>query len=157
MGKAIFTSKDIPVKLEGFECIDRVLEIDNTSFKINCVSLGNPHCVIIRESLSVEEIKKFGPKIETCPIFPNRVNVQFAKPVSENEVEILIWERGAGYTLASGSSSCAVASVMVKKGITARELRVKMPGGSLEISVLEDWNIKMKGPAVEIARGVLSF
>jgi diaminopimelate epimerase len=90
-------------------------------------------------------------------MFPNRINVQFAKVISPTEVEVLIWERGAGWTLASGSSSCAVASVMVKKGLTERKLNVKMPGWkSLQIEIDEVWNIKMTGEVREIASGILS-
>jgi diaminopimelate epimerase len=89
-------------------------------------------------------------------MFPNRINVQFAKVVSPNLVEVIIWERGAGWTLASGSSSCAVASVLVKKGLTDRKLTIKMPGGQLKIEIDEDWEIRMTGEVREIASGILS-
>jgi len=89
-------------------------------------------------------------------MFPNRINVQFAKIVSPNEVEVMIWERGAGWTLASGSSACAVAAVMVKKGLTERNLTIKMTGGSLKIEIDEAWNLKMTGEVKEIASGFLS-
>jgi diaminopimelate epimerase len=94
--------------------------------------------------------------IENHPMFPNRINVQFAKVLSPSLVEMLIWERGAGYTLASGSSSSAVASVMVKKGLTRQDVTVKMPGGSLQLNIDDGWNIKMTGEVKEIASGVLS-
>jgi diaminopimelate epimerase len=112
--------------------------------------------VVLKEELDENEIKLFGPRIENNPIFPNRINVQFAKIISPNEVEIIIWERGAGWTLASGSSSCAVASVMVKKGLTERNLTIKMPGGELKIEIDKDWEIKMTGDVREIANGFLS-
>ena len=95
-------------------------------YAINCVSVGNPHCVILKESLDRDEIKKYGSKIENYHMFPNRINVQFAKVINRNEVEILIWERGAGFTLASGSSSCAVASVLRKKGLVENEVTIIM-------------------------------
>ncbi|MCX7760677.1 MAG: diaminopimelate epimerase [Hydrogenothermaceae bacterium] len=156
MGKATFKSSEIPVNIEAEECLDIDLKVDDKTFKVNCVSVGNPHCVVIVDELNEEEIKKYGKVIENHPIFPNRTNVQFAKPISKDEVQILIWERGAGYTLASGSSSCAVASVMVKKGFTDRKVKVRMPGGELLIEVDEDFNIKMTGEVQEICKGVLS-
>ena len=156
MGKANFISSQIPVNCANEECMDETLTLEYKDYIINCVSVGNPHCVILKDELDEKEIKQFGTYIENHPMFPNRINVQFAKLISPTEVEVLIWERGAGWTLASGSSSCAVASVMVKKGLTERKLNVKMPGGSLQIEIDEAWNIKMTGEVREIASGTLS-
>lgn len=156
MGKAIFESGKIPVNCKNEECIDETLHLEYKDYLINCVSVGNPHCVVLKEDLDEKEIKLFGPQIENNPIFPNRINVQFAKVISPNEVEIIIWERGAGWTLASGSSSCAVASVMVKKGLTERNLTIKMPGGKLKIEIDKNWEIRMTGDVREIANGFLS-
>lgn len=156
MGKANFISSQIPVNCVNEECMDETLTLEYKDYIINCVSVGNPHCVILKDELNEKEILQFGKYIENHPMFPNRINVQFAKIVSPTEVEVLIWERGAGWTLASGSSSCAVASVMVKKGLTERKLNVKMPGGSLQIEIDEAWNIKMTGEVREIASGTLS-
>ncbi|MDP2337112.1 MAG: diaminopimelate epimerase [Bacteroidota bacterium] len=156
MGKAIFGCHQVPVNCDESECFDHPLNIIDETYLINCVSVGNPHCVILRDKLIKAEILKHGSEIENHPMFPNRINVQFAKVISRNEVEILIWERGAGYTLASGSSSCAVAAVMVKKGLTDRKLHLKMPGGTLQIEIDEAWNIRMEGEVKEIASGYLS-
>lgn len=156
MGKAIFNSQQIPVACDEKECFDHPLNIVDETYLINCVSVGNPHCVIVCTKLTKAEILKHGSEIENHPMFPNRINVQFAKVISRSEVEILIWERGAGYTLASGSSSCAVAAVMVKKGLTDRKLTLKMPGGTLQIEIDETWNIRMEGEVKEIASGYLS-
>jgi len=156
MGKAEFRSEKIPVECEKDECIAEKIKVNGREFEINCVSVGNPHCVIIVDELKEEDVKKYGSLIEKLPIFPNRVNVQFAKPISRSKVEIRIWERGTGYTLASGSSSCAVASVMVKKGLTDRDVTVVMPGGELKISIDENWNIRMTGEVQEICNGKLS-
>lgn len=156
MGKAIFESKNIPVNCESELCINETLHLEYKDYQINCVSVGNPHCVVLKEELDENEIKTFGSQIENHEMFPNRINVQFAKVVSPNEVEVIIWERGAGWTLASGSSSCAVASVLVKMGLTERDLSIKMPGGNLAISIDDDWNLKMTGEVREIASGVLS-
>jgi len=156
MGKANFNSHQVPVLCDETECLDHPLNIIDETYLINCVSVGNPHCVIVCSKLTKAEILKHGAEIENHPMFPNRINVQFAKVISRNEVEILIWERGAGYTLASGSSSCAVAAVMVKKGLTDRKMTLKMPGGSLQIEIDEAWNIRMEGEVKEIASGYLS-
>lgn len=156
MGKAVFSSHSVPVMCDEAECFDHPLNIIDETYLVNCVSVGNPHCVILRDKLILAEIMKHGSEIENHPLFPNRINVQFAKVLSRSEVEILIWERGAGYTLASGSSSCAVAAVMVKKGLTDRKLSLKMPGGTLHIEVDEAWNIRMEGEVREIASGYLS-
>src|SRR6056297_2219076 len=155
MGKAIFSSPDIPVKCENQECIDETLHLEYKDFEISCVSVGNPHCVILTDKLDEKEVKTFGQQIETNSMFPNRINVQYAKVLSENEVEIMIWERGAGWTLASGSSSCAVASVLVKKGLVQPNVTVKMPGGNLKIEIDKYWNIRMTGAVREIANGTL--
>nr|WP_319573003.1 diaminopimelate epimerase [uncultured Draconibacterium sp.] len=156
MGKAIFESKKIPVNCENEECIGEPLELEYRGYEINCVSVGNPHCVVLMDELDEKEIKTFGPQIETNPMFPNRINVQFAKVVSPNEVEVMIWERGAGWTLASGSSSCAVACTVVKRGLTDRNLTIKMPGGNLAIEIDEEWEIRMTGEVREIGSGTLS-
>ncbi|MCX7738010.1 MAG: diaminopimelate epimerase [Hydrogenothermaceae bacterium] len=156
MGKATFKPEEVPVNIEKDECLDMDLEVGGRSFKVNCVSVGNPHCVVIVDELNEEDIKRFGPLIENHPLFPNRTNVQFVKLLSKEEVSILIWERGAGFTLASGSSSCGVASVMVKKGLTDRRIKVNMPGGTLTIEVDPNFNIRMTGEVREVCRGVLS-
>jgi diaminopimelate epimerase len=153
MGRPTFISKEIPVNCNQQECMDFPLEIDEKKFLINCVSVGNPHCVIITEKLDKEEIIKYGGKIENHPLFPNRINVQFAKVISRDEIEILIWERGAGFTLASGSSSCAVACVMRKKGIIANKATINMPGGKLKIEINDAWQITLCGEVRQIAEG----
>ena len=156
MGKAVFTSRDIPVDSDKAEFMGEVITAGDKKYEVNCVSVGNPHCVVIKEKLDEAEIRKYGPLLENHSLFPNRINVQFAKPLSDTEAQILIWERGAGYTLASGSSSCAAASVLVKKGLVKGDLTMFMKGGVLKISIDDSWNIRMTGEVREVARGVLS-
>jgi len=156
IGKANFATAEIPVIFDKEECFGETLRIKNKEFLIHCVSVGNPHCVILMDQLDESEIKEYGTLIENHAMFPKRINVQFAKVLSRNEVQILIWERGAGFTLASGSSSSAVASVMVKKGLTDQNVAVKMPGGELNIVIDDEWNITMTGEVREIASGTLS-
>ncbi len=156
MGEATFDSFSIPVQGKEREVVNEEICVNGQILKFTAVSVGNPHCVIFVDNLDENYMKKVGPLIENHQAFPNRINVQFAKLLSRNRVEILIWERGAGYTLASGSSSCAVASACVKNGFTDNSVSVSMPGGGLDIEIRKDWSIKMRGPAEEIAHGVLS-
>ncbi|TWP29127.1 diaminopimelate epimerase [Apibacter muscae] len=153
MGKAIFSSPLIPTLFECQEVQDQNIQIEDKNFQVNCVSLGNPHCVILKENLDVDEIKKYGPLIENYSKFPNRINVQFAKIIDRKNVEILIWERGAGFTLASGSSSCAVASVLRKKGLIDHLVTIHMLGGYLTIEISEEFNIRMTGEVKQICDG----
>ena len=157
MGKAVFEAKEIPVLCDEKECIGKKIKVEDKEFEINCVSVGNPHCVIILDKLLEDkEVKKYGKLIENLSIFPNRINVQFVKPVDRHTAKIKIWERGAGYTLASGSSSCAVASVLVKKGLAEEDVDIHMPGGILHINVDKDFNIRMTGEVQEICNGYFS-
>jgi len=156
MGKAIFNSHDIPVDSDIPEFIGQKIKVGDKEFEVNCVSVGNPHCVIIKQELNEDEIRKYGPLIENHPLFPNRINVQFAKVLSDRDARILIWERGAGYTLASGSSSCAVSSVLVKRGLVTGDLTIHMQGGILKIQIDSDWNIRMTGEVRAIAEGILN-
>jgi diaminopimelate epimerase len=156
MGKAIFASRDIPVNSDKPEFIGQKIMAGDREFEVNCVSVGNPHCVVIRQELDEKEIRQYGPLLENHPLFPNRINVQFARVLSDHDAQILIWERGAGYTLASGSSSCAASSILVKRGLVKGDLTMHMQGGTLKIQINSDWNIRMTGAVREIATGMLS-
>jgi diaminopimelate epimerase len=156
MGKATFNSEEIPVAGEKRDVVSEKLTVGDKEFVVTCVSVGNPHCVLFTDKLNLAMLRKYGPLLEHHEQFPNRINVQFAKVISKDEVEILIWERGAGETTASGSSACAVAAAAVKNNITDNNVTIKMQGGSLKISVDENWNITMTGPASEVYTGTLS-
>lgn len=156
MGKAHFNAKEIPTNFETEEVIGKRIQAGDKEYEVNCVSMGNPHCVVIKEQLDIDEIKKYGTLIENHSKFPNRTNVQFAKVISRSEVEVLIWERGAGFTLASGSSSCAVASVLKKRNLVDGKVKIKMLGGELIIEIDDEWNVKMTGEVRQIAEGVLN-
>ncbi|HML95092.1 MAG TPA: diaminopimelate epimerase [Thermodesulfobacteriota bacterium] len=156
MGRAVFNSADIPVAGEEREVVDEEIRVNGEIARITAVSVGNPHCVVFVDELDEGFTRKLGPLLENHELFPNRINVQFAKVLSPENVSILIWERGAGYTLASGSSSCAVAAACVKNGLTVRKVKVSMPGGELDIEIREDWTIKMRGAVEEVTSGTLS-
>jgi diaminopimelate epimerase len=138
-----------------FDPLDAI-EVDGRRIEVTAVSMGNPHCVVIVPDLAEVDVHALGPKIERHPAFPKGTNVQFAQVVSRSEVRVLIWERGAGYTLASGSSSCAVAAACHRRGLVDRSVMVSMPGGQLAIAITDDGEIRMHGPVEEICEGDLS-
>jgi diaminopimelate epimerase len=159
MGRASFIPSALPCTLPVEELLEQSIDAAGRSLKFTGVSVGNPHCVIFRktgDSWSREELLALGPALEHHPIFPKRTNVQLAVPTGAKELTILIWERGAGETQASGSSSCAAASAAVRLGLVRSPVTVKMPGGILTIEVDEDFSLTMKGPVAEVARGSLS-
>ena len=132
------------------------IDVDGRRIHVTSVNIGNPHCVVIVSDIATVDVRALGAKIENHPAFPNRTNVQFAQVISRHEVRIEIWERGAGYTLASGSSSCAVAAACHHKGLIDEDVAVTMPGGQLRITIAADDEIKMRGPVEEICSGDLS-
>lgn len=156
MGTAEFASSKIPVNIDKSECINKNINVLDKNFQISCVSMGNPHCVVFRDELNIDEIMKYGTYIENHKIFPNRTNVQFAKYVTPTLAEILIWERGVGFTLASGSSSCAVAAVLNKMNKVNDKVTISMPGGVLQIECDYHFNLTMTGEVEEIIHGTFS-
>jgi len=156
MGRATFVSEEIPVTGPRREVVGEPLEVDGERLIVTCVSVGNPHCVILTDTLDEARVKRLGPKIEHHPSFPKRINVQFAKVVNRDRISIMIWERGAGWTLASGTSSCGVVSACVKNGLTDRRVTVESPGGELTVAVAASWDLTLTGPVSEIGRGTLS-
>lgn len=157
MGQVSFDSRKIPVKGTRREVINESLDIDGVSLLYCAATIGNPHCVIIDKDLDVQRVMKLGPKIENHPIFPNRTNVQFAKVIDRSSIRIEIWERGAGYTLASGSSASATAAVIHRLGLCGRQVSVHMPGGTLNIIIEKDYHITMSGPVIRIGEGKLDI
>ncbi|THJ16655.1 MAG: diaminopimelate epimerase [Nitrospira sp. CG24B] len=159
MGIATFKPDALPCSLNVPELIQQPIEAGGRSLIFTGVSVGNPHCVVFKptgESWSREELLALGPALEHHKLFPKRTNVQLVVPTGRNEVFILIWERGAGETQASGSSSCAAASAAVRLGLVKSPVTVKMPGGVLNIDVAPDFSLTMKGPVAEVARGTVS-
>jgi len=143
----------------GRAVIDRgltSLASDGERLDVVALSVGNPHCVCIVEDLARVDLRRLGPLIERHPAFPNRTNVQFVQVLSRAEVRALIWERGAGHTLASGSSSCAVAVACFDRGLIDGRVTVHMEGGDLLIEVSEALDVVMTGPVEEIYSGRFS-
>ena len=159
MGRATFAPSALPCTLPVEELIGQPIDAAGRSLTFTGVSVGNPHCVLFKEtgtSWSREDLLSLGPALEHHAIFPKRTNVQLAVPTGAKELTILIWERGAVETQASGSSSCAAASAAVRLGLVKSPVTVRMPGGMLTIEVSPDFNLTMKGPVAEVARGSLS-
>ncbi|MHC4293403.1 MAG: diaminopimelate epimerase [Planctomycetota bacterium] len=153
MGTITFISDEIPVKGKKRKVINEELNIGNKKHKVTCLSIGNPHCVIPMEEISEAKAKELGPHVEHHELFPNRINMQLLKIIDRNNIEIQIWERGAGYTLASGSSSCATAGAAYKLGLVDEEVNVKMPGGELLINIGANMEIEMTGPVEKVFEG----
>jgi diaminopimelate epimerase len=159
MGHATFAPGALPCTLPVEELIQQPIDAAGRSLRFTGVSVGNPHCVLFKErgeSWSRADLLALGPALENHPLFPKRTNVQLAVPTGPQEIFILIWERGAGETQASGSSSCAAAGAAVRLGLVRSPVTVTMPGGSLRIEVPGDYSLTMKGPVMEVARGGLS-
>jgi diaminopimelate epimerase len=158
MGRASFRAADIPMVGVDGDAIGVPLSLpDETTLTVTAVSVGNPHCIVFVERLDEDQCRRLGPVAERHLAFPNGTNVQFAHVSARDDVEILIWERGAGYTLASGSSSCGVAAAAVRNGLCDRgRISVRMPGGELTVEVQSDWSIRLEGPVEEICTGTLS-
>jgi diaminopimelate epimerase len=157
MGRCTFRAPEIPMNGPDREVVAVPLQVADQTLRVTAVSVGNPHCVVFADRLEEAEARRLGALIERHPAFPNRTNVQFARVTSRSQVDILIWERGAGYTLASGSSSSAVACAAVRNGFCDHGLiTVRMPGGTLSIDVRPDWSIRLQGPVEEVYTGTFS-
>jgi diaminopimelate epimerase len=155
MGRVRFDSRSIPVAGPDREVINETLAAGDRSFVFCAATIGNPHCVIPLDSVTEELARRYGPAIEVHPLFPHRTNVQFLQVLDRRNVRIEIWERGAGYTLASGSSSSAASAVAHRLGLVDRTVTVHMPGGTLGIEIGEDYSIQMTGPVTPVATGSL--
>jgi diaminopimelate epimerase len=155
MGQVSFNSRKIPVAGAAREVINETIDIKGQILEFCAATIGNPHCVILRKEVSADEARKWGPLIETDPRFPNRTNVQFMQILDRSNIFIEIWERGAGYTLASGSSSSAAAAVAHRLGLCDHEITVHMPGGKIEIVISADYEISMTGAVTKIATGTI--
>src|SRR6185503_9565784 len=157
MGGATFDAGKVPVKGATGDVVNFELTLGADRVKGTAVSVGNPHFVVFTDRLDEATTKRLGPQIETHPAFPAKTNVQFVRPRSRSEIDIMIWERGAGWTLASGTSSCAAASAAVRNGHCDHgSVTVRMPGGQLAIDVRPDWSIRLQGPVEEVCTGALT-
>ncbi len=155
MGRPILDADKIPVKQTG-RLINAPLTLDDISFNITCVSMGNPHCIIIVDNLAGIPLSKYGTQIERHPLFPQRINVEFVQIINKQEISVKVWERGAGETLACGTGACASAVAAVLNNRTGRRLTVHLPGGMLKIHWSgQDNRVYMRGPAETVFEGTI--
>jgi diaminopimelate epimerase len=156
MGKVSFWSDAIPVAGPRREVINEFIHLRGERYNFCAATVGNPHCVLPLPRISADLARQIGPLLETHLRFPNRTNVQLMKVLDRANIQIEIWERGAGYTLASGSSSSAAAAVAHKLGLCDRSITVHMPGGQIAIEIGDDFAIEMTGPVTKVAEGVMN-
>jgi len=156
MGRLSFASDAIPVLGPRREVLREPIEVAGLALEFSAATLGNPHCVVLRDIVTPEETRALGPLLERDPRFPRRTNVQFVQVLDASRLRLEIWERGAGYTLASGSSACAAAGVAHRLGLCGPYVEVLMPGGSLRIELTPAFDARMTGGVTRVAVGVLA-
>jgi diaminopimelate epimerase len=156
MGKTTYRSAEIPVAGEDRLVIDEPMTFNHETYRVTCLSIGNPHCVIPMQEISRDTAMALGSFVEHSENFPNRINMQLLKVLGRQNIQIEIYERGAGYTLASGTSSCAAASAAYKLGLTDRRMTVHMPGGTLLIEIPPDESVYMTGTVSSVGSVALS-
>jgi diaminopimelate epimerase len=159
MGHASFRPQLLPCTLDVSEIVDHPLRVGGRDLRITGVSVGNPHCVVFKgeaDGWTRDELLALGPALERHEIFPQRTNVQLAVPAAPRTLSILIWERGAGETLASGTSACAAAAAAVRLALVRSPVAVRAPGGTLEVAVDAHFDLTLEGEVAEVARGRLS-
>ena len=156
MGKLSFWSDEVPVTGERREVINEDMVFGRTLYPVTCVSVGNPHCVIPMREISQPLVCKIGNYSEVARYFPERINTEIMKVIDNNNIAIVTFERGAGYTMATGTGACAAAGVAHKLGMTGNKVVVHMPGGELQVEIDENWEVYMTGEVFYVAKIDLS-
>lgn len=151
MGKASFLSREIPVTGEIRQVINESFVFHGQEYKATCLTVGNPHCIIFMDQVSREIVEKLGPYVENADEFPERMNLQICRQIDKGNLEIEIWERGCGYTKASGTGSCAAAMAAYRLGMMEPRINVNQPGGMIQIDIQEDDTIYMTGTVGYVA------
>jgi len=140
---------------EPREVLNEEIEFDGQILKFCAATVGNPHCVVFSDEPTPKDARRFGPLLEVDLRFSNRTNVQFMKVVDRDNIQIEIWELGAGYTLASGSSSTAAAAVAHKQRLCDSDITVHMPGGDIQIQFNDGFHATITGPVTKVSEGVM--
>jgi len=154
MGEPILDARRIPTTLSGNPPTDVPLSIGDYSFRVTCISMGNPHCVIFSKEITDDLVLGIGPRIEKHPAFPHRTNVEFVSVNNSDDVTVRVWERGSGETQACGTGACAVAVAGVITRRSKRRIVAHLPGGDLHLNWSEtDNHVYLTGPAVEVFSG----
>ena len=158
MGEPELIAEKIPVIADSEKVIDAPIEIDGTTYHMTCVSMGNPHTVIYVDDVKNLDLEKIGPKFENHERFPKRINTEFVHCIDRNTVEMRVWERGSGETLACGTGACAVAVASILNNLTDTRVTVKLLGGDLQIEWDREKNhVFMTGPAKVVFDGVIDI
>ena len=152
MGPPEWDGGRIPVAADG-EVVARPLAVDGRTWTVTCVSMGNPHCVVFLDDIAGLDLPSLGPRFERHPFFPKGVNTEFIRPAGGDRLEMRVWERGAGETMACGTGACAAAVAAARTGRTGRRVTVALPGGELLIDWRADDHVLMTGDAVEVFEG----
>ena len=152
MGYAEFNAKKIPVVGFGEKIMNEAVFFCDNFYNATCVSMGNPNCVIMLEEVNSKKAMQLGPYVENSKYFPNRINMQLCRIIDRNNIQIEIYERGAGYTYASGTGACAAAAASHRLGFVDDRVMVHMKGGELLIEFAEDDRIFMTGPVVYVGK-----
>jgi diaminopimelate epimerase len=155
MGKPDFRRSSIPMKGEGEEAVDQPLEVGGRRLNVTCLSMGSPHCVLFLEEPDGHLVRELGPALENHPVFPLRVNVEFAQVINMSEMRLRSWERGAGETLASAAGAAAAVAAALRTGRCKRKVHVQLPGGLMEVEVTPKGEVLTRGPARRVFRGEL--
>ncbi len=153
MGRLSFDSREIPVPGPRREVVGETIVVGGEKLTCCAVTLGNPHCVILCQSVAPDMARRLGPLIENYTMFPHRTNVQFMKALDQSNIQIEIWERGAGYTLASGSSSCAAAGAAIRLGLCEGPVAVHCAGGRIDVSIAQDWTATLTSSVTKVWEG----
>ncbi|WP_437188567.1 diaminopimelate epimerase [Planctomicrobium sp. SH668] len=153
MGAPIMESALIPTTLAGTPPLMVPLEVADTVLKVSCISMGNPHCITFVDEITDELVLHIGPQVEVHPAFPRRVNAEFIKIISRNEMQMRVWERGSGETLACGTGACAAAVAAILNGLTDNQVLCHLPGGDLTLEWTPGGEVFMTGPAAEVFSG----
>ena len=154
MGEPRLQREEIPVTGNSKETvINELLTVGDSTCRITCVSMGNPHCVIFTEEVDSLDLPASGKPIEEHPLFPRKTNVEFVQVMDRRNLRMRVWERGAGVTLACGTGTCASVVAAVLNNKTDRKVKVRLDGGELFVEWREDNHVVMTGPAVEVFRG----
>lgn len=153
MGAPELTPAKIPVKVDVAQAVNFPLEIDGRKFNFTAVSMGNPHAVIFVDDVQNFDVHGIGKSIETHPLFPQKVNVEFVQPLSRTELKMRVWERGSGETWACGTGACATLVAASLNNITDKKATIHLLGGDLEIDWREDGHVYMTGGATTVFEG----
>ena len=159
MGTPEFDTRRVPVTFPGKQMLDEPLEVDGSIFRVNCISMGNPHCVIfVDEDVRTIDLPRVGPLFETHPIFPKRINTEFANIIDRSHIRMRVWERGSGETMACGTGACATAVAAILADRCDNSVELQLLGGSLQIEYdREADRVYMTGPATTVYDGEISL